>query len=101
MKVEVDLIAFVLVGLQRGKVGGFTLLAAVGVRGAGDGAIDADANFFTLQLIHRHDINFLQKAEDICTVFIMVCVTDGSTENFYSRRPGLCRSAQQRGTCRH
>jgi hypothetical protein len=25
---------------------------------------------------------FCKKAEDICTVFIMVCVTDGSTENF-------------------
>ena len=61
VEVKVDLIALVFFGLQRGKVGGFTLLAAVGVRGAGDGAIDADANFFTLQLIHRHDINFLQK----------------------------------------
>ena len=25
---------------------------------------------------------FCKKADDICTVFIMVCVTDGSTENF-------------------
>ena len=61
MEVKVDLVALVFFGLQRSEVGGFTLLAAVGVGGAGDSAIDADANFFPLQLIHRHDINFLQK----------------------------------------
>lgn len=82
MEVKVDLIALVFFGLQRGKVGGFTLLAAVGVRGAGDGAIDADANFFPFSSSTGTILIFCKKADDICTVFIMVCVTDGSTENF-------------------
>jgi hypothetical protein len=61
MKIEVDLITFVFVGLQLRKVLGLALTATCGVGGAGNGAGHTHADLFPLEFIHRYNVNTGQK----------------------------------------
>lgn len=61
MEVKVNLVALVFIGLQRGKVSGLTLIITGGVGGARNRTVNADADFFALQFVNRHDVDFGQK----------------------------------------
>ncbi|MNS63956.1 hypothetical protein D3C72_970660 [compost metagenome] len=61
MEVEVDLRALVLVGFERRKIGGLTLIIPGGIGGARNGAVHAHPDLFAFQLIDRHDVNLCQK----------------------------------------
>ncbi len=65
IKIEVNLVAFVLVGRQLREVLRLTLGATGGVGGAGDGAGDADANFFPFHFADRHNVDAGQKVRGL------------------------------------
>ncbi|ADX32419.1 hypothetical protein G184_gp45 [Erwinia phage ENT90] len=65
MKVVVHLRALIHVAVQRGKVGGFALVAACGVGGAGNRAGHADADFLALHFSNRHDVDTGQKVRGL------------------------------------
>ena len=61
VRVVIDLHAFVAFFAQGGGVYGFAGAAAAGVSAAGDGAGDAEADFFALQFVHADDVDFAEK----------------------------------------
>jgi hypothetical protein len=84
MEVKVNLRTLVFVGLQRGEVSGFTLVITGGVGGAGNRAVNATPTFSPFSSSTGTMLILVRNADDICTVFIRVCVTDGSTVNFFA-----------------